>query len=176
MSDPLAGQREAINRGELQKLRFPGGRPCPVEKGQVFKLRSCEIRIDRVQRRLKADEESEWIVGFVRFEVERDVYLGMATVSEARATQHGDCWGYAEEHGYNKSHDPLDAGAALPRAHQERLSREAAVVNEARRRKLREVQERLEGEAKLARSRHRPNTVQALRAEQERAERRLRAE
>lgn len=57
----------------------------------------------------------------------------------------------------------------------DRLRREVDVADEQRRHRLRMMEERVAVEAKLAKSRQRPNTVRALDAKRERAERRLKA-
>lgn len=66
--DPLAGLREAINKGEGTSLFLPdpGGRsPCPVEIGQVFTLRACGVEITTKQR-VRKDGKPQWRVGFLR--------------------------------------------------------------------------------------------------------------
>lgn len=133
MGDVLAGQREAINRGELKVLRFAGDRPCPVQKGERFRLRSCSIQIERIQRYLKGGR-SEWIVGFVRLEDERGFYLGKTVLSEVRSLQHGERWDYREEHGYTTGRDVFDAGVCVPPDHQRNLSENVRALNEIRRR------------------------------------------
>jgi hypothetical protein len=66
--DPLAGLREAINKGEGTSLFMPdaGGKsPCPVEIGQVFVLRTCGIEITAKQR-VRRDGRPQWRVDFLR--------------------------------------------------------------------------------------------------------------
>ena len=50
-SDPLAGQRQAINEGARTSLTWPDrGKGCPVAVHQLLELRTCHIEISRVQR------------------------------------------------------------------------------------------------------------------------------
>lgn len=74
MSDPLVGYREGINDGNVRRLIWPADRPCPVEVGQRFRLRSCEIEIESVQRRIVKGRAPEWQATFIRHETE-SVYL-----------------------------------------------------------------------------------------------------
>lgn len=51
MKDPLAGKREAINRGEVYSLVWLDlGEGCPVEDRQIFRLRACSIQITKTHR------------------------------------------------------------------------------------------------------------------------------
>lgn len=163
MTDPLAGLRETINRGELKVLTYPADRPCPVKKGQTFKLRSCQIRIEKVRRRL-ARGKAEWVANFVRIEREDSFFLGVAVVNETRSLQHGDSWSYREEHGYTASRDVLDGGICVPPDYQRQLSREAAIASAAERDRQRSQSERLQLERRLLNARRRGamNTVVAL--------------
>lgn len=49
MSDPLAGQREALNQGRDSLLWKPGEK-CPVKVGDVFELRTCGIEITALHK------------------------------------------------------------------------------------------------------------------------------
>jgi hypothetical protein len=55
--DPLAGKRQALNRGEVEVLTWAELTKCPVSKDEVFPLRSCTIQIGHVQRRLIKGEQ-----------------------------------------------------------------------------------------------------------------------
>lgn len=71
--DPLAGYRKAINDGTVKALTFDGNKPCPVNKGDRFRLRSCEIVIDEVEKKRTLDGR-EWVVRWTRIERDR-LYL-----------------------------------------------------------------------------------------------------
>lgn len=70
MTDPLAGQREAINAG-AESLLWPSvdanGKqlPCPVKRGEVYELRTCRITITQVHRLGRA-QDWQWRAGFIR--------------------------------------------------------------------------------------------------------------
>lgn len=67
MTDPLAGVREALNRGECSSLFWPDeGKGCPVEVGQLFSLRSCGIEITRFER-MRKDGKWFWRADFIRY-------------------------------------------------------------------------------------------------------------
>ena len=57
MIDPLAGKRQALNRGEIEVLSWAEMTRCPVSKDEVFPLRSCTIQIGHVHRRLIKGEQ-----------------------------------------------------------------------------------------------------------------------
>lgn len=66
MKDPLAGMREAINRGDVDHLAWTDvGKGCPVEVGQCFALRVCWIEITRRERK-RSDGEFIWLAFFNR--------------------------------------------------------------------------------------------------------------
>lgn len=72
MTDPLAGQREAINANEIEALTFPyfdpeAGKviPCPVKRGQVFELRACRITL-LTPERIGKHRRWQWRVPFMR--------------------------------------------------------------------------------------------------------------
>jgi hypothetical protein len=70
LRDPLVGQREAINRGELEHLLWPDcGKGCPVEVGQVFSLRRCGVEITRTHR-VQKGRRWMWRAEFTRIERE----------------------------------------------------------------------------------------------------------
>lgn len=72
---PLAGQREAINRGEQHRLLWPDdGKGAPVKQGETFKLRSCSIEITRVHR-VQKGREWMWRAEFTRHVPYRPVFL-----------------------------------------------------------------------------------------------------
>lgn len=63
MKDPLAGRREEINEGRANSLVWlDGGNGCPVEEGQVIRLRSCSIEITKTVRFQKKQdwEYNDW--------------------------------------------------------------------------------------------------------------------
>ena len=67
--DPLAGKRAAIDAGELTTLSWPMREktdPCPVEVGQIIKLRSCSIEITRIER-VQRNGKRYWIALFTRY-------------------------------------------------------------------------------------------------------------
>lgn len=70
VSDPLAGQREAVNGG-AESLLWPsidakGNRlPCPVKRGETFELRSCRITITKIHRLGRA-QGWQWRAEFIR--------------------------------------------------------------------------------------------------------------
>lgn len=67
MADPLAGQRDAINRGDRKHLAWRDeGKGWPVEEGQVFELRDCAIEITR-RRRVKQKDGFWFIAEFARY-------------------------------------------------------------------------------------------------------------
>ena len=74
MSDPLTGYRNAISRGDCRRLVFPADKPCPVKPGDRFHLRSCEIVIEKVGRKLVKGRQPEWHATFVRIDKEQ-VYM-----------------------------------------------------------------------------------------------------
>lgn len=83
--DPLAGKRQAINDHELSTLIWPlivGGseQRCPVAKGDVFNLRSCQIEISRTERS-KVKGVRVWLALFTRTykRVDRPVLLSAGT-------------------------------------------------------------------------------------------------
>jgi hypothetical protein len=66
--DPLAGYRDAINKGELDRLLWPDtGQGKPVEEGDIFKLRSCHIEITRVHRVQPRARGWCWRAEFARY-------------------------------------------------------------------------------------------------------------
>lgn len=49
--DPLAGFREEINAGDRDHVTWPDdGSGCPVEQGEVFRLRSCSVQVSHTKR------------------------------------------------------------------------------------------------------------------------------
>jgi hypothetical protein len=49
--DPLAGFREEINAGERDVVTWPDdGKGCPVEPGELFRLRSCSVQVTHTKR------------------------------------------------------------------------------------------------------------------------------
>lgn len=75
MADPLAGQREAINRGEVERLLWPDeGKGCLVDVGDIFKLRTCHIEIVR-RRRVQSGRNWFWRAEFTRRYPEGRVHL-----------------------------------------------------------------------------------------------------
>lgn len=81
MKDPLAGKRTAINNRDISVLIWPAvddqGRslPCPVAKGDRFKIRSVEIEIENPTRKLPKGRKAEWHATFVRHERDRPQLL-----------------------------------------------------------------------------------------------------
>lgn len=65
--DPLAGKREEINNGNGTSLFWPDPhkKPCPVEIGQTFRLRSGGIEITR-RERVKEKGMMFWRADFIR--------------------------------------------------------------------------------------------------------------
>ena len=77
MTDPLQGQRKAVNERKATMLRWPATKvvrdqtihlPCPLEKGDRFELQSCAIEIDTVTRKLIKGRPAEWQATFIRHE------------------------------------------------------------------------------------------------------------
>lgn len=143
--DPLAGQREGINRGELRMLLFRGDRPCPVEQGQTFRLRSCMIEIGHIDRRL-VKRKWAWVCNYIRSEP--NLFLGSHSPSEASATKKNKTWRHCEEHNYGTS-DVFDAGPIVDSSYQHRLSREAAVGNAVAQKQQQKQAEKLRLERRL---------------------------
>lgn len=75
MADPLAGQRAGLLEGKLTRLRWPGDEECPVAPGDRFTLRSCEVVIEKVERRLVKGRPPEWQATFIRLEPDRRYLL-----------------------------------------------------------------------------------------------------
>lgn len=88
MTDALAGYREAINERKVTVLKWPASKPCPVEKGERYKLRSCEVEIDTINRKLVKGKGAEWHVTFVRHE--RDVPQLLRFTPPTRAPRETD--------------------------------------------------------------------------------------
>ena len=79
MRDPLQGQREAVNRGAIELIWPDKGKGCPVQPGQRFALRSCEIEVVVVWR-VPARAGWTWRARFQRFYWEpRRWFLGRTT-------------------------------------------------------------------------------------------------
>jgi hypothetical protein len=112
MKDPLAGRREAINRGETEVLVFPGDSVCPVDRGEVFALRSCHVEITHTQRKLI---KGEW-----RWEAR--IARHLPDTPRIPASQHG----LAHPPQYvATSHGAVDGiGEEVPRDYQERFAEE----------------------------------------------------
>lgn len=95
MTDPLAGRREAINERRIDVLVWPDdGTGCPVEVGQVFRLRTCNIEITRVSRlmkpaRWKADFRRHFREGRPRFMK----YGHGSSLEEREGMVSGEEWG-----------------------------------------------------------------------------------
>lgn len=111
--DPLAGQREAINRRESEHLIWPdNGQGCPVKVGEVFALRTCHIEITRTHRARKA-AKLIWRAEFSRYYTDDRVWLldrqGGYADTEAAAMREQD-----DPHASTiASLDPLDNPANL---------------------------------------------------------------
>lgn len=75
MTDPLKGQRKAVNERKASILRWPADTECPVEPGDRFKLQSCEIEIETVSRKLVKGRPAEWHATFIRHEPDRTYLL-----------------------------------------------------------------------------------------------------
>lgn len=76
MTDPLAGYRNEIANREVQMLRYPAARQCPVNKGDRFEIRGwLTIEIDRVVRKLIKGRPAEWHVTWIRHEKDRPQLL-----------------------------------------------------------------------------------------------------
>ena len=89
-TDPLAGWRQSINKGKVSRIRYPGDRPCPVEVGDRFALRSCEVLIDHVERKIVKGRPAEWHASFVRIEDERTYLLRRSPPAHAETDQDVD--------------------------------------------------------------------------------------
>jgi hypothetical protein len=76
MPDPLAAQRQRINEdSSISALTWPDrGRGCPVDVGDVFKLRSASIQITRT-RRLREGGRFVWLADFARYRPQRPYLL-----------------------------------------------------------------------------------------------------
>lgn len=75
--DPLAGKREAINAGNLDRLLWPDSEEPPVQVGELFKLRMCWVEITRVHRVQPMDSDWQWRAEFTRhFPADRPYLLG----------------------------------------------------------------------------------------------------
>ena len=72
--DPLKGKRKKIANGEMRVLIWPADRPCPVKKGQRFKVMGIVIQIHSIERRIQAGKPVQWHATYVRHEPDR-VYL-----------------------------------------------------------------------------------------------------
>lgn len=68
MTDPLQGQRKAVNERTTTMLRWPAKKPCPVSKGDRYELQSCVIEIDTVSRKIIKGRPAEWQATFIRHE------------------------------------------------------------------------------------------------------------
>lgn len=66
--------RRDIAERKLQVLRWPADGPCPVEKGERFKILGFVIEIETIQRKLIPGRPAEYHVTFIRHEPDR-VYL-----------------------------------------------------------------------------------------------------
>lgn len=66
--------RRDIAERKLQVLRWPADGPCPVEKGERFKVLGFVIEIETIQRKLIPGKPAEYHVTFIRHEPDR-VYL-----------------------------------------------------------------------------------------------------
>jgi len=64
--DPLAGQRDAVNKGLVSALYWPDQKGSPVKVGEIFALRSCHIEITQCHR-VRKGGELVWRAGFTRF-------------------------------------------------------------------------------------------------------------
>lgn len=68
--DPLAGKRKGLNDGTLNRLVWPDtGKGCPVQKGDVYSIRSGGIEITKTQRRQERHEGQKqmvWVAWFTR--------------------------------------------------------------------------------------------------------------
>jgi hypothetical protein len=85
LRDPLAGKRQAINDRELMTLIWPlmvDGREqrCPVNRGDVFDMRTCSIEITRTERS-RVSGTRVWLALFSRTEkrVDRPTLLSRGT-------------------------------------------------------------------------------------------------
>lgn len=74
MPDPLAGHRERINENHRLDSIAWEVKVCPVEEGQIFKLRTCHIEITR-KKRQREFGRSVWRAWFRRSYPEGRVYL-----------------------------------------------------------------------------------------------------
>lgn len=66
--------RRDIAERKLQVLRWPADGPCPVKKGERFKILGFVIEIETIQRKLIPGKPAEYHVTFIRHEPDR-VYL-----------------------------------------------------------------------------------------------------
>lgn len=83
MTDPLAGQRRAINARTARILTWPHDAGCPVKVGDRFKLASCEVEITRVKESIKPGRDPLWVAEFTRHEQERTYFLRAAPPAHA---------------------------------------------------------------------------------------------
>ena len=70
--------RRDIAERKLRVLRWPADKPCPVEKGQRFKVSWFEIEIETINRKIVKGAPAEWHATFIRHEPDRYNFLRQA--------------------------------------------------------------------------------------------------
>lgn len=138
MIDPLAGRRQALNRGEVEVLTWAETTQCPVSKDEVFPLRSCTVQIGHIQRRL--------IKGKQRWEAR--VIYHWPDKPRIPASQHGQS--HPAQY-VNSHHGAVDGiGEEVPTDYQRRIAEEGRLKTVLQGAERRSQAKRLAQETRLA--------------------------
>ena len=105
--DPLAGFREEINSGDRDHVTWPDdGSGCPVEVGEVFRLRACTVQVAHTKR-VQRGRDWLWLARLrvLRPDVPIMLTRGLKLTKDPRQALRGQ-----DEHGSTtlQSVEPLD--------------------------------------------------------------------
>jgi hypothetical protein len=111
-NDPLAGYREEINSGERDHVTWSDdGQGCPVERGEVFHLRSCMVQVVSTKR-VQKGRQWLWLARLrvLRADTPQMLTRGLRLTKDPRQALRGQ-----DDHGSTtlQSVEPLDNPANL---------------------------------------------------------------
>lgn len=142
-------ERSDIVNGLWPSLRRPADEPCPFELGEIVHVSSAvAIEVLKITER-----DDRWGIRYRIIDNRAEPYLASTTPNEVTATDKTKThWSFEEEHGYSGSANAGlgDAGRAVPRHFQDRISREMSAANALSREQQRLRSQKLATEFELS--------------------------